>query len=655
MPDRAKVFLAGVLLATVLLVAYSNHFNNGFRFDDTHTIVSNGYIADIRNIPSFFTDATTSSSLPANRAYRPVSTMLNAIDYRLGNGLDPFYFHLSMFSCYVVQLLLMFVMFRTIFDHCRPHRHNPWLALFGTGFYGLHAANAETLNYIGARTDSFSTLCIVASLVLYQNRWARRFHLYLLTMVVGILTKQTGVMFAPLLFLYILFFEEGTLEDSGHRVGAWARIGRALRKSAPAFVLALALFAFNQAYMTPETTVSSNQTVSRVDYAATQLYVMTHYLGNFAVPVRLSADPDFTVIEGFLDRRILLGFGAVLIVLWVAVSAMVRVKTRPIAYGILWFFVALAPTSSVVPLYQIANDHRTFFPYVGLAMAVSWGAGLVLGRYESTILSTRWLKPAIVALFCVVIAGHAYGTHRRNDVWSSPEKLWLDVTLKSPRNGRGLMNYGLTQMRLGRYELALDHYQRALAFVPHYSYLHINLGVVKSAMGKQEEAEQHFRNGLSHGRTNPEAYYFYARWLKEQRRFVEAKRHLEAGLALSPRHVKIQAMLSQVAARATQAAESDIESLARKAGEEPSAQNYANLSLSYYQAGRYEESIEACRQALELNPRSVIAYNNMCSALVQLGEYDRAIESCETALEIDPDFGRAKANLAWAQQSKAAR
>src|SRR5437588_9566855 len=39
-------------------------------------------------------------------------------------------------------------------------------ALLAVGFYGLHAANAETINYIIQRADSFSTLLIVASLLL---------------------------------------------------------------------------------------------------------------------------------------------------------------------------------------------------------------------------------------------------------------------------------------------------------------------------------------------------------------------------------------------------------------------------------------------------------------------------------------------------------
>ena len=186
MSPRVKSYLLGAVFLAIVILAYSNHFDNGFQFDDSHTIVNNQAIRELANVPRFFTDGTTSSSLPANQSYRPLSTTLNAIDYWLAGGLDPFYFHFSLFFWYLVQLVLIFVLFRRILDLSFEHRLNPLIALFTTAFYGLHTANAETVNYICARTDSFSTLCVVASLVLYQYPKTRKLHLYLLTLILGI-------------------------------------------------------------------------------------------------------------------------------------------------------------------------------------------------------------------------------------------------------------------------------------------------------------------------------------------------------------------------------------------------------------------------------------------------------------------------------------
>src|ERR1700747_842387 len=110
--SRSFAALSALALFTAVLSAYSNHFHNSFHFDDAHTIETNAAIRDLRNIPLFFRDATTFSSLPSNQSYRPLVSTLLAIDYRLG-GLQPFWFHMSIFALFLaLTLLLAFVVQR---------------------------------------------------------------------------------------------------------------------------------------------------------------------------------------------------------------------------------------------------------------------------------------------------------------------------------------------------------------------------------------------------------------------------------------------------------------------------------------------------------------------------------------------------------------
>ena len=77
-----------------------------------------------------------------------------------------------------------------------------------------------------------------------------------------------------------------------------------------------------------------------------------------------------------------------------------------------------------------------------------------------------------------------------------------------------------------------------------------------------------------------------------------------------------------------------------------------NESLTYYQAGEYQKSLEAAQKALAVKPDSALAYNNICAAYNQLKQWDRAIEACQRALAIDPNYERAKNNLQAAQERK---
>ena len=542
--------------------------------------------------------------------------------------------------------------FRRLLDHVSPRRRNLWIALAATGFYGLHPANAETINYVSARSDSFSTLCIIAGLVLYQGASTRRYHLYLVPAVVGVLTKQPGAMFAPLLLLYIAMFEE-RLWLPGDQAGRWvSRLRSAAWKATPAFVVCFGLVAFNQLYLTPSTTVSLNAGVSRLAYLQTQMFVITHYLGNFLLPLRLSADPDIKMIASALDGRVLFGLAVVAAMAAGAVVCLRRMETRPIAFGVAWFFVALAPTSTLIPLFQIANDHRTFFANIGLVLSAAVGLVLLWDRLDRRWAVKTGLRWAVAAVLAVALCGYAYGTHARNRVWSSGETLWRDVTIKSPTNGRGLMNYGLSQMSAGRYEIALDYFERALEWSPRYSYLHINLGILKAAMGEPDAAEPYFQNALSYDRNNPGSYYYYARWLNQVGRGREALSLLEQGAVVSPNHAGIANLSAALQVELGVADDDTLVYLAREADAQPSVERYIELSLQYYRAGRYQDCLDACRKALAIDPDSAAAYNNMCSAYVHLGRFENAIQACDRALEIAPDYDRAKANLAWAEQSR---
>src|SRR6187402_1175378 len=98
---NGKLYAGLCVLFAVVILAYSNHFENSFHFDDSHTIIDNPYIRDLHNIGLFFSDTRTSSTLPANRGYRPFVTASLAVDYAIAHGLKPAYFHASTFLWFI--------------------------------------------------------------------------------------------------------------------------------------------------------------------------------------------------------------------------------------------------------------------------------------------------------------------------------------------------------------------------------------------------------------------------------------------------------------------------------------------------------------------------------------------------------------------------
>lgn len=636
--------IGGLILVLILTsLVYSNHFNNPFFFDDSHTIQSNQAITSLDEWTGFFTDASTFSSLPANRSYRPMITLMNAIDYKLAGGLNPSYFHYHIFFWYLVTIVLFFGLIHSLYTKSVQNQVSEFnillVSLLTTLFFALHTINAETVNYICARSDSFSTLCVIVSLLLFINSKTRKYHLYILSMVIGIWTKQTAVMFVPILFVYIILFEEKIQIND---LKNWfIKVSKVM---AIPTILGGGLFLFNQLYLTPSSTVSTNFQVTKFEYISTQFYVMVHYLGNFILPTSLSADPDLEIIKPFYDKRILLGVLVTLIMLVIAFKTSRNKKTLPIAFGILWFFIASLPTS-LVPLFQIANDHRMFFPFIGIFIAIGWAVFLYVNSA-----TRKGIKYGSLVAVLILTSSYSFGTYQRNKVWKNAETLWKDVTVKSPNNGRGLMNYGLSQMTLGNYTIAEKYFLDAQKIQPNYYILEINLGVLYGALKNNQKAEAHFLKAISLNSSAPSPEYYYARYLNENGQGRSAIKYLHKALQKSSSHIPSQMLLKAISLKEP-SLETQIENLNIKIKSEKTNQDlYIELSEKLYLNSQYEKAVDVCIQLLKFAPNNKLAYNNMCASYNQLKEWDLAKTACQNALTIDPNFQIAKNNLNWANR-----
>ena len=81
-------------------------------------------------------------------------------------------------------------------------------------------------------------------------------------------------------------------------------------------------------------------------------------------------------------------------------------------------------------------------------------------------------------------------------------------------------------------------------------------------------------------------------------------------------------------------------------------ESFLDSSLRLYQEGRYQESIEAAREAIRLRPGSAAAHNNVCAANCALERWGEAIAACESAVALLPSDQLARNNLAWARNGR---
>ncbi len=511
-----QVAVLAVLGLAVTVGSYSNHFRNSFHFDDSHTIQNNVYIRSLRNIPLFFQDGTTSSSVPTNASYRPLSSTTYALDYWWGKGLNPVAFHATQFALHVLLCVALGFFLRRQLVLAGLGADSTLLALLGATLYGVHRVNSETVNYLAQRSEILSTLGVVGSFVAYQYapRWRRTF-LWLSPAVAGAFAKPSAIMIAPLFLAYLALFPEER-ESAPGKLAPWL----------PPLVFSAAFYALQNHLSGAQTNYG---VISRLSYLQTQTFAWLHYVRLFFLPLGLSADADWNPIADWYDTRV---FAGVIFTFALLAAAALYARRNPMGrvflFGILWYYAALVPSSSLLVLSEMINEHRPYFPYVGLILSI-----LVLTGQGLMHAGPR-VRGAAFAAALLIVGGHSLGTYARNRVWLTEESLWRNVTENSPNNGRAWMNYGLAFMARGDFRTARSCFERASTLVPNYDILEINLGILEAAENHSLQAEQHFRRAIALNINPAVAHFYYARWLHGQRRDREAANHLKLAVEMNP-------------------------------------------------------------------------------------------------------------------------
>ena len=667
MKNPIQNYLIALAMLAAVTSIYSNHFFNSFQYDDTHTIINNENIRSLKNIPHFFKDGSTFSSLPLSQSYRPIVTTTLTIDYWIANGLDTFVYHLDNFAFFVILGWLLFFFYKKILKFHFTDNKSFYLSCYAVLFFMVHPVMAETVNYIISRSVIISTAFVVMAFVFYQySAISRKYYLYLIPYCLSILAKEPAIMFAPIFLCYLLLFKYELSFTDVFSPSKRKTMARFLKEGIIPMTLCIFLYVFLMG-MKPEGFNPGGDSVFQ--YIITQPKVFCYYLGSLILPLGLNMETDWTTLKDIWNVEFFASLIVIASIFTLAIWTSTIKKYRPVSFGIVWFFLALLPTSSIIPLADVKNDHRMFFPFIGLILAVLWSIYLLIERIK-----LNQTQKTVLTLASVVILGmYSYGTFQRNKVWKTEETLWLDVVEKSPQNGKALVNCGLFQMNKGQYEKAEEYYKKALGVSPDYVLLYVNYGRLKQLQGKAAESEILLKKATELRPDIHQPWHFLALFCKEQQMYNLAIKHLEKAVSLSEyiegKHelmacykltenwMKLKQLVQSILSvnpesavaksymQLVKANDAELASLIEESLQNPTAEKMLELSRRFYHNQDYSKSLNAAIKATELNPRLSDGYNNICACYIELENYNLARVNCETALELNPDNVTSSNNL----------
>jgi tetratricopeptide (TPR) repeat protein len=464
------------LLLLAVGLSYSSAIHTGFVFDDNLHVTNSPTIGDARA----YLDGA------GGRWLSRVTLLAN---HRLG-GLNPLGYHLFNVGVHALGVLTLFALLRRVlalprFGDRFAGRETS-LAFAVALLWAVHPLNTQAVTYVIQRDESLMGLFFLLTFYCWTRGatdgpprlW---YPLAVLSYLACCHCKEVCVALPPVLWA----FDRVILADR------WRTVLR--RRWLPHLAI-LAVWGYalrpvlGGAFAAEDVGIGFGLDITPYQYLMTESEVLLHYLRLVVWPVGQSGDTaDWKVAESMTE--VWPAFAAITAVF---LAGVVLLVVRP-AVGLLfvWFFVILGPTSSVMPIRDVAFEHRMYLSLIAVVAGLVFAADALIGRVSFRY---AWGRP-LVAGVLVTVAAVALGrlTQLRNTVYRTNDTFLENIFETRPGNVRAKAAVAEIRLRQGRYDEAhrlLDEITRAGASSLNYR---LHLGHIAYLEGRFGRAADHFR------------------------------------------------------------------------------------------------------------------------------------------------------------------
>ncbi len=608
-----------LLIVIAILGVYSNALSGPFIFDDEVSVEKN---ISIRTLWPLSSSLWAAQDTPT--AGRPIVNLTFALNYAFGRQ-DVAGYHLVNVVLHILNAFLLYGLIdRSLKNapwHKRPNTLPGSIPFIVVLLWAVHPLQKETVNYVTQRTELMMALFFIFSMLSSRLAWdATSYRSRLIwqgacvtSCALGMASKEVMVVVPVIVVLYDMAVMNQTVSS--------------LLKSRGRFYICLAstwlVLAMLLATKPRGRSVGFGLSNGLWEYVTTQCWAITHYLWLVIWPVSLCGDygvSSVTEVRIWLPRLLL-------IIAILSVTFWAWFRWRVLSFLGLWFFMILAPSTSVVPIVTEPIAERRM--YLSLAaVLLLMVAGISNFSYRWSLWSATRIESPIGQLpnrrqwklaivFLAIAGGAAIISHARNEVYQSELTYWMDVVQKKPSNARGYQNLGNAFLEARQIELAKANYQRAKELAPSNAESHYNLGVWHMNHGYPDEAIANFDRALLIMPDKFEAAYNRALLLSRLGRLDESITGYKNAIRISPK----------------------------------AAVAHLNLGNNFFSQDRLDEAIEMYEATLRLNPKLSDAYQNLGAVLARKGEYTLAIDWLEKAVKIAPGKPDAYNNLGFCYRS----
>ncbi|MDD5069149.1 MAG: tetratricopeptide repeat protein [Candidatus Omnitrophica bacterium] len=532
-PTRKKIKFF-IFLAILSGCVFANTLNGEFLFDDLALITENSLLKNPNYLGQLLTNPIGIGAGYDYSFYRPVLMLSLFFDYNLwrenvvGYHIQTILIHL--FTAYAVY----FFVYTLLADNLA--------AMITSLLFLIHPVQCENVAYITGRSGSLAALFLLIGFIFYLKQIKKSKFLYtnvyIFSFLLSMLSKETGVIFFPLIILYHLVYK---IKIKIRTVFVLSSIISVY------YIWRLMIFPLN---------ITAFNKVTQIYQRIPGFFVaLSSYFKDLILPWGLHQG-NISQIFFYRDYRVFIGIIIlfVLIIGWVIFR-----KIKWFVFFLGWFFVSLSPVSNLFyPASSYKMNHYLYIPVIGLFVIFSKTWLMIRNKIKK-----KYLLDLPLGFLFIVLAVLAFFN---NQNWANPEKFYLKLIDSVPYNFKAYNNLGNVYKTEGNNQKALKFYLQALKINPNHAKTYNNIAMIYYDLGKLDQARTFQEKAIA---LNPEfgqAYYNLGIIVYEQGFIEQAIGFYEKAIALNPYF----------------------------------SMAHNNLSIMYFVTGQYELAGKHCKKAIEL-------------------------------------------------------
>ena len=574
---RNEAIITVFLIVFLSLVSYLNIFRNEFVWDDHVFILDNPDIRSFSNVKLFFTH-------DVEGLYRPLRSLHYAFIYSIA-GKNVFLYHFnSLFLHTIISIIIFFIIFEI------TNKKN--ISLVAALIFDAHPIHTERVANITGGFDLIGIFFMLLSFYLFikysKTNSKKYFLVSLLFFIIALFSSEEAITLPLIIVLYEFCFNREKFNRKLIK-------NNIIKNYLPFFIIALFYIVLRFFILGIKGRVEEYLAGNFFLTMLTMLKAYVYYIYLLIFPIKLTLFHDIQATASLFELKILISALILILILFFTIK---YYKNKILFFSVFWFFITLIPFSNILPLQVFMAERYLYVPSIAFSLLVSYSLftvynlnvknkriiknGIVIfivllllfysGR--TIVRNSDWKND--LALWTRTVETNPKNSRAHDNLGFTYERLGqnakaleeFNIAVKlQPRDYRALANLGvalakfgfynesilalkksieimeyhktydklgLVYVEIGKADLAIEQFKKAIEINPRYAKAHNDLATVYGRIGEFDLALQEFNEAISIDKDYADAHYNLGILLEFLGKKEEAIKEFRVAASLEP-------------------------------------------------------------------------------------------------------------------------